>query len=334
MGNPSPRLLVPGARFTDVRPMGDEGRHARFAVCSGGVRARAVAFSCEDRLAADPDRPRDASFRLERNAWNGTVEPRLVLRHEQPCAPAPIEVLAEPEDYLAAVLAEVDAPFPGSTPAFAGSGDRVVIDRREQSPLAVLGDAVAAGQTVLAVTADVPRRITGLRSRCGGFALVSYAALEQDPGLAASAAHLVALDPPAGQLRHDLLRAGDGFTSLAWGEPELRFAEQMHELEYGLRTSLVALYRALRARERAVGEELEHLLRGEGPHGLPARLAGRLVRVLTELELVSLDRDLPALATAGSAPTALERSPSYRVYAKRYEDGQRFLSSANPPPSG
>jgi single-stranded-DNA-specific exonuclease len=210
----------------------------------------------------------------------------------------------------------------------------VVIDRRQQSPLAVLGDAVAAGQTVLAVTADVPRRITGLRSRCGGFALVSYAALEQDPGLAASGAHLVALDPPAGQLRHDLLRAGDGFTSLAWGEPELRFAEQMHELEYGLRTSLVALYRALRARERAVGEELEHLLRGEGPHGLPARLAGRLVRVLTELELVSLDRDLPALATAGSAPTALERSPSYRVYAKRYEDGQRFLSSANPPPSG
>ncbi|MGH2867757.1 MAG: single-stranded-DNA-specific exonuclease RecJ, partial [Solirubrobacteraceae bacterium] len=349
MGNPSPRLLVPGARFTDVRPMGEEGRHARFAVCSGGVRARAVAFGCEDRLAAEPGRPRDATFRLERNAWNGAVEPRLVLRHEQPCAPAAIELLAEPEDYLAAVLAEVDAPMPGapagpsadagsSAPAGpsapASQGTRVVLDRREQSPLAVLGDAVAAGQTVLAVTADVPRRITGLRSRCGGFALVSYAALEQDPGLVALGSHLVALDPPAGQLRADLLTAGDGFTSWAWGQPELRFAEQMHELEYGLRTSLVTLYRALRARERVIGEELEHLLRGEGPHGRPARLAGRLVRVLTELELVSLDRDLPALAIAGSAPTALERSPSYRVYAKRYEDGQRFLSSANPPPSG
>ena len=108
---------------------------------------------------------------------------------------------------------------------------------------------------------------------------------------------------------------------------------QMHEREYGLRTSLVALYRGLRARERAAGEELERLLRGDGPHDLPARVAGRLVRVLSELELVSLDRALPALAIAGSAPTALERSPSYRVYAQRYEDGQRYLSSAKAPPS-
>ena len=108
----------------------------------------------------------------------------------------------------------------------------------------------------------------------------------------------------------------------------------MHELEYGLRASLVALYRSLRHRGRVAGEELEHLLRGDGPHGRSARLAGRLMRVLAELELVSLDRDLPALALAGAAPTALERSPAYRVYAKRYEDGQRYLSSANHRPSG
>jgi hypothetical protein len=53
--------------------------------------------------------------------------------------------------------------------------------------------------------------------------------------------------------------------------------------------------------------------------------------VLAELELVSLDRDLPALAIAGGAPTALDRSPSYRLYARRYEDGKRFLSSVNLP---
>jgi hypothetical protein len=105
----------------------------------------------------------------------------------------------------------------------------------------------------------------------------------------------------------------------------------MHELEYGLRASLVALYRALRARQRVAGEELEHLLRGEGPHGRPARLAGRLIKVLAELELVSLDPELPALAIAGVSPTALDRSPSYRVYSRRYEDGRRFLSNnANP----
>jgi hypothetical protein len=78
------------------------------------------------------------------------------------------------------------------------------------------------------------------------------------------------------------------------------------------------------------GEELERLLRGDGQHGRPARLAGRLVRVLVELELVSLDRHLPTLAIASAAQTSLNRSPAYRVYAARYEDGRRFLSSANP----
>jgi hypothetical protein len=107
----------------------------------------------------------------------------------------------------------------------------------------------------------------------------------------------------------------------------------MHELEYGLRASLATFYRGLRQRGRAAGEELEHLLRGEGLHGRPARLAGRLIRVLAELELVSLDRDLPALAIAGSAPTALERSPAYRVYTQRHEDGRRYLSSVKAPQS-
>ncbi len=103
MGNPGPRLLVPGARFGEVRTMG-EGRHARFAVTSGGAIARAVAFGCDGRLAVPSGEPVDATFRLERNVYNGAVEPRLVLRHAQLCAPGPIEVIGEPEDYLAGGL--------------------------------------------------------------------------------------------------------------------------------------------------------------------------------------------------------------------------------------
>ena len=45
MGDPRSRLLVPGARMRDLRPMG-EGRHLRFVVGSGGTSARAVAFGC------------------------------------------------------------------------------------------------------------------------------------------------------------------------------------------------------------------------------------------------------------------------------------------------
>jgi single-stranded-DNA-specific exonuclease len=102
----------------------------------------------------------------------------------------------------------------------------------------------------------------------------------------------------------------------------------MHELEYGLRASLVALYKSLRALGRASGEELERLLRGDGPHARPARLAGRLVRVLMELELVSLDPELPALTLRPAQPTELERSEAFRTYHEFYEEGQRFLRTA------
>jgi single-stranded-DNA-specific exonuclease len=331
IGNPRPRLLVPGARLRDPRPMG-EGRHLRFSVGSGGISARAVAFGCGGRLSVEAGEPADATFRLERNFWKGAVEPRLVLGHARPCAPAAIDVLGEPEDYLAAVLEELEREaFPDTLVV---PKTRAVVDRRGHSPLAVLADALAAGGPVLAVCADTTRRLAGLSSRTGGFALISYHGLGCEPAIAEPFPHVVALDPPFCGAAAGVLDAGRGYTHLAWGEAELRFAQQMHELEYGLRASLVVLYRSLRLRGRATGEELEHLLRGDGPHSRPARLAARLIKVLAELELVSLDPELPALAIAGAAPTALERSAAYRVYAQRYEDGRRFLSSANHLPGG
>jgi single-stranded-DNA-specific exonuclease len=332
MGNARPRLLVPGARFGDARPMG-EGKHARFTVHAGGTRTPAVAFGCDGRLPTGPKEPVDATFRLERNCWKGRVEPRLVLRCAWPCAPEPIQVLGEPSDYLTGVLEELKREDSGLGDSVVGARHR--LDRRGESPLAVLSDALSAGGGVLAVCADVARRHDGLSSRLGGYGLISYHALERTPAVAGAYGHLVALDPPGCAGHAALLEGGGGFTHLAWGEPELRFAQQMHELEYGLRTSLVTLYRALRAQERVAGEELEHLLRGDGLHGRPARLAARMIKVLAELGLVSLDSELLALAVASAQPTALDRSPSYRVYAKRYEDGRRFLqNSANPLLSG
>jgi single-stranded-DNA-specific exonuclease len=354
MGNPRPRLLVPGAHVGNLRPMGD-GRHLRFTVTAGGTRTPAVAFGCDGRLPVKDGEPADLAFRLERNAWNGTVEPRLILRGAWPCEPGPIEVLGEDAQYVAAALEELDRALeePGRAieePGRAleepdaplqetqgiesdGPPGRVRLDRRGEGALAVLADAKAAGGSVLAVCADVGRRLDGLSTRIGGFGLISHHALESAPEVAARYSHVVVLDPPAAAFHAALEGGGRGYTHLAWGDAELRFAQQMHELEYGLRASLVALYRDLRSRDRVAGEEFERLLRGNGPHGRPARLAGRLIRVLAELELVSLDRDLPALAVAAAAQTALERSPAFRVYAKRYEDGRRFLNNPNPPPS-
>ncbi|HTU79569.1 MAG TPA: single-stranded-DNA-specific exonuclease RecJ [Solirubrobacteraceae bacterium] len=82
-GNPGVSLLLADASFADVRPMG-EGRHARFTVESGGVRARAVAFGTGGRLPlpAGEHGPGalHATFALEVNEYNGVSEPRLVLR--------------------------------------------------------------------------------------------------------------------------------------------------------------------------------------------------------------------------------------------------------------
>jgi single-stranded-DNA-specific exonuclease len=52
------------------------------------------------------------------------------------------------------------------------------------------------------------------------------------------------------------------------------------------------------------------------------------VRVLTELDLVVLDREGPALRIAEApARTALERSAAFGAYHQRLEDGLRYLTS-------
>ncbi len=339
-GNPPANLFVSGATFDDVRAVSD-GKHARFTVNSGGVRANAVAFGYGVKVpgAAAKDaaaQPVDASFRLERNVWNGVVEPRLVLRKAAPCAPAPITVLGEPEDFLSAVFEELYRDLElelEMAEEYAGTRERTVLDRRGESTLAVITDAEAAARNrqaggVLVVCADVSRRLPGLAARSGGYALISHAALAEEPELMWQAEQVVVIDPPASAAAHALTLSGPGFTQLAWGAAELRFAEQMHEQEYELRTPLVVLYRSLRERGGASGEELERLLRGDGKRGRSARLAGRLVRVLAELQLISLDPDLPSLKLVDGQRTELDQSPSYRAYVQISEDGQRFLSGS------
>ena len=113
--------------------------------------------------------------------------------------------------------------------------------------------------------------------------------------------------------------------------PELGFAQRIHEWDFALRDPLTALYRALRAAGEARGEACEAVLRGEGPQPRSAALAGRLVRVLAELELVGLDREGPALEVAetpGSAPRSSARRPSGPTSDGSRTDW-RYLTSSN-----
>jgi single-stranded-DNA-specific exonuclease len=309
-----------------------------FTLHAGGARSRCVHFGGGSRLPAEPDRPVDAAVRLEVNRWNGSTEPRLILRHAAPAAARPIEVVGEPAlaDGVEAELARDLARWgDAATAAEAGSLDALtaapgVRDLRGTGIAGLLADLVATGEPVLAVTAHPAHRARALGDRAGGFAVCSWAALEDDPALADGYAHLVAVDPPAHEHRVALLERPSerGWTHLAWGEPEVRFAARIHQWDFALRDPLTALYRCLRRAGEARGEAAEAMLRGEGPQPWTPAKAGRLVRVLTELDLVVLDREGRALRVVEApAATALERSSAFRAYHRCLEDGRSFLTT-------
>jgi single-stranded-DNA-specific exonuclease len=325
-GNPPVSLLVPAAHVDDARGLG-EGRHVAFTLHAGGARSRCVQFGAGSRAPAGPDEPVDAAVRLEVNRWNGSVEPRLVIRHARPARPEPIDVIGEP-DFGAGLTAELDRDleFRDLAPAQAETVLARARDARGTGLAGLLADLVAAGEPVLAVVAHAPHRARTLQDRIGGFAICSWAALADDPTLALPFAHTVAVDPPWSPALLGLLEPSSAH--LAWGAPELRFAQRIHQWDFALREPLTALYCALRGVGEVRGEALEAVLRGEGPQPRSAALAGRLVRVLSELDLAVLDREGQALRLSESpARTALERSPAFRAYHRRLEDGLRYLTS-------
>jgi single-stranded-DNA-specific exonuclease len=324
--NPAVSLLLPAATLSEPTGFGGEGRadHARFSVSSGRARAPAVAFGSGGRLPVAAGVPVDAAFRLERNEWQGVVEPRLVLRALAPSDPPRVTIVGEPRDYLERAFAELDRDF---APA-AGQVDaaqRQLRDRRGRGIAATAMELVASAERLLVVCACAIERAVHLRGRIGGFDLCSYTALERDHGLADAYPHVLLLDPPAGEDQLALAQSGrsGGFCHLAWGEPELRFALHIHGREHQLRDSLADCYRTLRDRGGVAGEELEAALRGESARS--AELAGRMLRVLTELDLVVLDREHRSVRLNGRGRVALEQSPAYLRYQQRLQDGLRYL---------
>jgi single-stranded-DNA-specific exonuclease len=325
IGNPDVSILVPAARLTDARPMG-EGKHIRFTVEAGGVKARAVAFGLP-RLPDGHEGPLDATFGLELNEWNGTVEPRLVLRHAQPPAPGPILLAGEPEDDLAAALTELDAPAVGpalvrAAPAAIGAEasrrPSPVRDRRGGGAAGIIAGLVASGESVLVVCADARSRMRHLSGRLGGFALCSWTALERDPRLADGRAHIVALDPPSGPGQAELAGAGGATVHLVWGEPEIRYTLAVLERTASLRAPAAALYRALRD-----GAPLADAI---ATAGAPA-VAGRALRVLVELGLVNVDRATLTVSVPPAERTDLALAPTMRHEAGRLEAARAYLGA-------
>ncbi len=318
IANPSVSLLVPAARLVDARPMGEEGRHVRFTVQAGGHRARAVAFGTS-RL---PDgEVHDATFTLELNEWNGAVEPRLVLRHAQAPCPAPVGLAGEPDDEVAAALAELAAPLPvaGATARAPG----VPRDRRGGGAAGTLAALVASGEPVLVACADARRRRGHFEGRLGGFDVAAWHAVEHDPALLGAYAHVLALDPPTADTQAALV---DERFTLAWGEAEVQFALRAHEAAYDLRPVAAAVYRALRdgaAARAAPGGAASPLAAAVAAAPSPAA-AGRALRVLDELGLVRVGEREAQLLPARR--TELEQSAAFRACTTRLAEGRARLA--------
>jgi single-stranded-DNA-specific exonuclease len=197
MGNPGVRLLVPSARVSDVRTMGEGKQHSRFSLHSGSHRALGVAFG-RASLGVEDEDLLDASVRLELNHWNGSVEPRVVLRElhplEEPATDGPDAAppvlphacaLDESEwwtRFEAELATDLNAetakkPLEGAFLRSRESGRRVIAGKAPVT--VVLAELVSSGAGVLAVCADASRRAalangaTGLARFNGGAALIA-----------------------------------------------------------------------------------------------------------------------------------------------------------------
>ena len=181
MGNPGVRLMVPSARVSDVRTMGEEGKHARFSLHSGAHRAVGVAFG-RSSLGVGKDEQIDAAVRLEVNHWNGSVEPRVVLRELYPlkgkeagagkgagaaddeAAPATHTCECDEAEWWARLEAERDptaasaVPLPSHAPQRNSGGEGRVTVAGNGSPLVAVAELVSSGAGVLGVCADASRR--------------------------------------------------------------------------------------------------------------------------------------------------------------------------------
>jgi single-stranded-DNA-specific exonuclease len=253
-GNPGVRLLVPSARVSDVRPMGETERHARFSVQCGPRRALGVAFGVNGELDAAAKGPCDLSVTLELNEWNGAVEPRVVLGEVYETAEArawdlPHIARSTPhtstdqalelggalgdhefwERFDAELSRDLSTWSPlGAKEPETPASTRERIERRNASAVAAVAALASSGASVIVLCADALRRRELVEraarpARFGGAAVaIASGRLADDAvesartGVLDGGSGVVLADWPALERRP---RLGDGFTHVVVIDP-------------------------------------------------------------------------------------------------------------------
>jgi single-stranded-DNA-specific exonuclease len=290
LGNPAVTLLAPAVSLQGVESM-SEGKHLRMGVELGGFRCRAVGFGM-GRRAEEFRGPgaRDIAFRLQRNEWNGTVTPQMVVSAVRPL-PA-------------------EQPLPAARPAPADIRTRGLVDARGCGvQVATIARLLASGEDVLVVVADRVRRLAMTASELhpGRFGGGDVALAEWDdlPAAAAGFGEVIVLDPPADERSASALAlmAEQTRVHLVWGAAEVTFTRSVVESREPLRPALAAVFRAQRDCVTPL---------------LPPETVALCNRVLDEL---GID---PASPPAGRFD--LELSTTYRAAQERCAQAVSFLA--------
>ena len=288
LGNPGVTLLAPATTLTSVETM-SEGKHVRMAVELGGFRCRAVGFGMgRDAPVLRQSGRHDVAFRLQRNQWNGTVTPQMLVR--------------------AVRTLDAQAPAADPRPSLAGRSGCLVDARGQGTQIATIARLLAGGDDVLVVVAERARRqamLTGvLHPARFGAAGIALAEWDELPGAADGFGALVLLDPPQDERLLPLVGelAERAAVHVVWGGAEIAFARSVAAEREPLRPALAAVWRAARD--------------GVTPL-LPARTVAACLRVLEEL---GLDPSVPPADRVD-----LEASASFRAAQERLRGSLEFL---------
>ena len=276
-----------------------------------------MAFRTSARsLAACGDSPRDVAVRLERNEWNGTVEPRLVLR-----------ALCEPRagtfgvlDDALGVSEHLDLQLARPIPAARLVAARQACDRRGEGVAGVLGDLLASGDDVLIACGEPRRWKRGLDATLAG---LRAGARRSFPGTCSScfprwrrpirtSSPSIRRRPPSPSGLRRVCPA-PGFAHCGWGPGEEAVARTAIEARLDPRAGVARVYRALREPAMTALGDLDALL---DPIASRADSAFAL-RVLLDLSLVQIEQGTVRLLE--SRPTQLEASPAYREHVARLQ---------------
>ena len=328
-------LLVPAARMTDARTMG-EGKHVRFTVERRRRAApSAVAFGARPAARRPRGRPR-RHVRLEINRWNGAEEPRLVLR-----AAAPPRAGADRRRPGAARRArparrrrsrELDAPLERARRRAGRPRRGVVRDRRGAG---IAGDARARSSRPASPCSSSSRAPSAARAALHG---PRSAASRSARGTSWSATPRWPMTSRMSSrstrrcCRRTSARCGaparGRTTHLAWGAPELRFTEDVLEHDaVSAAGAHGALPRPCAPRRERRSSDVLLARPGAAAHGRARRAAAARPRRARPR------RRRPRRPAPGALPpaerTELERSPAFRADAARLQEGRAWLSRAS-----